>query len=158
MPDADPQHGRGRQYYQQRGSHCRVTLSGTTNAEVGQTVTVSVGNQTLGTALVLAGGIWSMVVDASTLAQGSHDLTIAVTDKAGNSTSLEHSVLIDTIVPTITLDSLTADNVLNATEAGQAQVISGSSTGAAAGDKVVVTLGITPIRPSWTAAGAGASG
>lgn len=121
-----------------------VTLSGTTNAEIGQTVTVSVGNQTLGTALVLAGGVWSLVVDASTLnalGQGSHDLTIAVTDKAGNSTSLEHGVLIDTLAPTITIDSLTADNVLNATEAGQAQVISGSSMGAAAGDKVVVTLG-----------------
>lgn len=121
-----------------------ITLSGTTNAEAGQSVTVSVGGTALGSVTVGANGSWSLLVDASTLgglAEDTLDLNVSVTDKAGNSTSLTHGVLLDVTPPTVSINDVTADNVLNATEAAQAQVISGSSSGAAPGAQVVVTLG-----------------
>lgn len=119
-----------------------LVLSGTTNAEAGQKVILTLNGQTY-EATVKADGSWSTSVpsaDVSKLTNGDYSVTATVSDKAGNSSSAEHSITADITVPTVSIGTIAGDNVINALEHLQAQTISGSSTGAAAGDKVTVTL------------------
>lgn len=122
------------------------SLSGTTDAEEGQTVSVKIGDQQW-TTTVLAGGKWQIAIDAdalSSLPQGENAVSVTVSDKAGNATTTAGSITISSIGPTLTVDSLTADNVLNAQEQSEVQILSGS-TDAAPGSKVEVTLNGTTI-------------
>ncbi|PJD40493.1 Ig-like domain-containing protein [Enterobacter hormaechei] len=120
-----------------------LTLSGTSTAEAGQTVTVTFnGNQY--TAQVQANGSWTLNVPAADLAgltDGSVTVTASVSDKAGNPASVDHTLTVDVTVPTVTIHTVAGDDVINVAEHKQAQIISGSATGAAAGDKVTVTIG-----------------
>ncbi|MBJ8873363.1 Ig-like domain-containing protein, partial [Citrobacter braakii] len=62
-------------------------------------------------------------------------------DKAGNPASVDHNLTVDVTVPAVTINTIAGDDVINVAEHNQAQIISGSATGAAAGDKVTVTIG-----------------
>ncbi|MDI3426481.1 Ig-like domain-containing protein [Enterobacter sp. V87_3] len=120
-----------------------LTVSGTSTAEAGQTVTVSLNGKTY-TANVGADGSWTLDVpaaDVGALADGTATITASVSDKAGNPASVNHNVTVDATVPVVTINTIAGDDVINATEHGQAQIISGSATGAAAGDKVTVSIG-----------------
>jgi hypothetical protein len=122
------------------------SLSGTTDAEEGQTVTVNIGGKSWATT-VQAGGKWQISIDAdalATLPQGANAITVTVSDKAGNETTTTGSVTISSIGPALTVDSLTADNVLNAQEQSEVQILSGT-TDAAPGSKVEVTINGTTI-------------
>nr|WP_312026939.1 Ig-like domain-containing protein [Enterobacillus tribolii] len=117
-----------------------LTLTGTSNAEAGQTVTVTVNGADY-TTTVNADGTWSVSgVDASGLADGTHTITASVSDKAGNPSDAGREVLVDVTVPVITINTIAGDDIINAAEHGQAQLISGTCTGAAAGDTVTITL------------------
>jgi hypothetical protein len=136
-------------------SAAALTISGTTTAEAGQTVTISF-NGTDYTAAVNSDGTWSTSVPATgmtSMADGGHLVSAAVSDNAGNSTSTDRHVTVDKTVPTITFDPITGDDVINATEHGQAQVITGTSTGAAAGN--VLTLIIDGNTYTTTVDGSG---
>ncbi|TFD11757.1 adhesin, partial [Cryobacterium sp. TMT1-2-2] len=74
------------------------TISGTTDAPVGTTVTVVVAGQTL-TATVVSGGTWS--VTAATLVGGEHTVTVSITDLAGNSGSATQALTHDAEAPTV---------------------------------------------------------
>ncbi|WP_044867853.1 beta strand repeat-containing protein, partial [Enterobacter ludwigii] len=119
-----------------------LTLSGTSTAEAGQTVTVTFnGNQY--TAQVQADGSWTLDVPAADLAgitDGTAVVTATVSDKAGNPASTDASVLVDTTVPQITFNTVAGDDILNIAEHGQALIVSGTVTGAQAGDVITVTL------------------
>ncbi|WP_247155312.1 BapA-related adhesin SiiEA [Escherichia coli] len=122
-----------------------VTVSGSTTAEAGQIVTVTLNSPTVQTyqATVQADGSWSINIPAADLAaltDGSHTLTATVIDKAGNPASTTHNLAVDLTVPVLTINTIAGDDIINATEHGQALVISGSSTGGEAGDVVSVTL------------------
>ncbi|WP_407223334.1 Ig-like domain-containing protein [Enterobacter roggenkampii] len=120
-----------------------VAISGTTTAEVGQTVTVTLGGKSY-TAQVLQGGIWSVNVpgsDLSTLADNGYIVQVSVSDAAGNSGSAGKTITLDTTPPTVSFNVVAGDDVINSVEHGQAQIVSGSATGANVGDKVVITLG-----------------
>jgi len=120
-----------------------LTVSGTSTAEAGQTVTVSLNGKDY-TATVAANGIWTLNVPAADLAgltDGSVTVTASVSDKAGNPASVDHNLTVDVTVPAVTINTIADDDVINVTEHAQAQIISGSATGAAAGDKVTVTIG-----------------
>ncbi|HIC8913349.1 TPA: Ig-like domain-containing protein [Enterobacter roggenkampii] len=120
-----------------------VAISGTTTAEVGQTVTVTLGGKSY-TAKVLQGGIWSVNVpgsDLSTLADNGYIVQVSVSDAAGNSGSAGKTITLDTTPPTVSFNVVAGDDVINSVEHGQAQIVSGSATGANVGDKVVITLG-----------------
>ncbi|HAX3409453.1 TPA: Ig-like domain-containing protein [Escherichia coli] len=122
-----------------------VTVSGSTTAEAGQIVTVTLNSPTVQTyqATVQADGSWSINIPAADLAaltDGSHTLTATVNDKAGNPASTTHNLAVDLTVPVLTINTIAGDDIINATEHGQALVISGSSTGGEAGDVVSVTL------------------
>ncbi|WP_324724230.1 Ig-like domain-containing protein [Lelliottia sp. JS-SCA-14] len=120
-----------------------LILSGTTTAEAGQIVTVTLNDKNY-TATVGSDGTWSLTLDASdvqALVDGDHTLTANVSDKAGNPASTTANFGVDTAAPVVTIDIVSGDDVLNTTEQGQAQMISGQASGAAAGDVVKLTLG-----------------
>ncbi|MGX5146280.1 Ig-like domain-containing protein, partial [Enterobacter hormaechei] len=119
-----------------------LTLSGTSTAEAGQTVTVTFnGNQY--TAQVQANGSWTLDVPAADLAgiaDGSAAVTVTVSDKAGNPASAGASVLVDTTVPQIIFNIVAGDDIVNIAEHGQALIVTGKVTGAQAGDVITLSL------------------
>ncbi|MFA1017328.1 Ig-like domain-containing protein [Enterobacter sp. SAT-E-asb] len=120
-----------------------LTVSGTSTAEAGQTVTVSLNGKDY-TTTVSADGSWTLNVpaaDVAALTDGSVTVTASVSDKAGNPASVDHNLAVDITVPAVTINTVAGDDVINIAEHGQAQIISGTATGAAAGDKVTVTIG-----------------
>ncbi|WP_417323503.1 Ig-like domain-containing protein [Enterobacter roggenkampii] len=120
-----------------------LTVSGTSTAEAGQTVTVSLNGKDY-TTTVSADGSWTLNVPAADLAgltDGSVTVTASVSDKAGNPASVDHNLTVDVTVPAVTVNTIAGDDVINVAEHSQAHVISGTATGAAAGDKVTVTIG-----------------
>ncbi|CZV79556.1 type 1 secretion target domain-containng protein [Enterobacter hormaechei] len=120
-----------------------LAISGTSTAEAGQTLTVSLNGKDY-TTTVSANGSWTLNVPAADLAgltDGSVTVTASVSDKAGNPASVDHTLTVDVTVPTVTIHTVAGDDVINVAEHKQAQIISGSATGAAAGDKVTVTIG-----------------
>lgn len=62
----------------------------------------------------------------------------------------------DTVAPVVTINTVAGDDILNTSEQGQAQIISGQATGAAAGDLVTVTVGgqsftgVVQANGSWS--------
>ncbi|HBU6803245.1 TPA: Ig-like domain-containing protein, partial [Enterobacter hormaechei] len=113
-----------------------LAISGTSTAEAGQTVTVSLNGKDY-TTTVSANGSWTLNVPAADLAgltDGSVTVTASVSDKAGNPASVDHTLMVDVTVPAVTIHTVAGDDVINVAEHNQAQIISGSATGAAAGD------------------------
>ncbi|MCK7316387.1 Ig-like domain-containing protein [Enterobacter cloacae] len=120
-----------------------LTVSGTSTAEAGQTVTVSLNGKDY-TATVGSDGHWTLNIPAADLAalsDGSVTVTASVSDKAGNPASVDHNLTVDMTVPVVTINTIAGDDVINVAEHAQAQIVSGSATGAAPGDKVTVTIG-----------------
>ncbi|MCK6803983.1 Ig-like domain-containing protein [Enterobacter cloacae] len=138
--------------------HQPLTLSGKTTAEAGQIVTVTVNGKNH-TATVGSDGTWTVTLPASevqSLANGEHTLTVNVSDKAGNGSSTQAHFTVDTVAPVVTINTVAGDDILNTSEQGQAQIISGQATGAAAGDVVTVTVGgqsftgVVQANGSWS--------
>ncbi|MEK8925875.1 Ig-like domain-containing protein [Escherichia coli] len=120
-----------------------LTITGSSTAEAGQTVTVTLNGANY-TGTVQTDGSWSISVppaDLSALTASIYTVSAAVSDKAGNPTSVNHNLTVDTSVPVVTINTVAGDDVINATEHAQAQIISGSATGAATGSTVTVTIG-----------------
>ncbi|MBV7564673.1 Ig-like domain-containing protein [Pseudomonas sp. sia0905] len=122
------------------------TIVGTTDAPVGNTVTLTITQGTTvltTTATVVAGGTYSADVPAG-LVEGPYSVDAKVTDAAGNTGSATDIGAIDTTapVPTISLDAnITADDVINSTEATQQIPVTGTVGGdAKVGDTVTLTV------------------
>ncbi|WP_044868895.1 Ig-like domain-containing protein, partial [Enterobacter ludwigii] len=120
-----------------------IVLSGSSTAEAGQTVTVALNGKTYQTT-VQHDGSWQLKVpaaDVGALADGTVTVTATVSDVAGNSSSTDRVGLVDATVPQVTINDFVTDtNTINQLAHTQAQVLSGSVTGAAAGDWVTVTI------------------
>ncbi|EOY3628432.1 Ig-like domain-containing protein [Enterobacter hormaechei] len=132
-----------------------VAISGTTTAEVGQTVTVTLGGNSY-TAQVQQGGVWSVNVpgtDLSALADNGYTVQASVSDAAGNPGSAGKSITLDTTPPTVSFNVVAGDDVINSVEHGQAQIVSGTATGASVGDKVVITIGSNQYTTTVDASG-----
>ncbi|OVB68323.1 hypothetical protein UP74_27340, partial [Escherichia coli] len=102
-----------------------LTITGSSTAEAGQTVTVTL-NGTNYTGTVQTDGSWSVSVpsaDLSTLTASNYTVNAAVSDKAGNPASVNHNLTVDTSVPVVTINTVAGDDVINATEHAQAQII-----------------------------------
>ncbi|NAL59501.1 Ig-like domain-containing protein, partial [Escherichia coli] len=135
-----------------------VTVSGSTTAEAGQIVTVTLNSPTVQTyqATVQADGSWSINIpaaDLEALTDGSHTLTATVSDQAGNPGSASKGVTVDTTAPVISFNTVAGDDVINNVEHTQAQIISGTATGAVAGDRLVVTIAGQQYVTSTNASG-----
>ncbi|MBE3486630.1 MULTISPECIES: Ig-like domain-containing protein [unclassified Enterobacter cloacae complex] len=132
-----------------------VAISGTTTAEVGQTVTVTLGGNSY-TAQVQQGGVWSVNVpaaDLSALADNGYTVQVSVSDAAGNPGSAGKAITLDTTPPTVSFNVVAGDDVINSVEHGQAQIVSGTATGASVGDKLVITIGSNQYTTTVDASG-----
>ncbi|WP_229996534.1 BapA-related adhesin SiiEA [Escherichia coli] len=132
-----------------------LTITGSSTAEAGQTVTVTLNGENY-TGTVQTDGSWSVSVpqaDVSALTASNYTVSAAVNDKAGNPASVNHNLTVDTSVPVVTINTVAGDDVINATEHAQAQIISGSATGAATGSTVTVTIGTNTFTTVLDASG-----
>ncbi len=112
-----------------------ITISGTTTAQVGQTLTVTLNNNTYQTT-VQADGTWSVNVpatDLSGLTASSYTVTATVSDKAGNPASADHALAVDVTAPDLTINTVAGDDIINAIEHGLARMLTLSRAGQAAG-------------------------
>ena len=122
-----------------------LTINGSSlNLAIGATITLTLNGKTY-TGTTLADGSWSVLVppaDLALLAEGSTTLTVTAVDQAGNPVSSSHALGVFTHnLPEATLNTPFGDGVLNATEAGQPQTITGTTGITTPGQTVTVTLG-----------------
>ncbi|WP_447882216.1 Ig-like domain-containing protein, partial [Serratia fonticola] len=121
-----------------------VINGGSANLATGATVTVTLNGKTY-TGTTLADGSWSVTVpaaDLALLADGTTTLSVTAVDQAGNPVSGSHDlgVFIHSL-PDATLNTPFGDGILNGTEAGQPQTLTGSTGITTPGQTVTVTLG-----------------
>lgn len=136
-----------------------ITVTGTTDAsEEGRTVTVTVDGGAGGSNTVGAGGAWSVFIPAANLAglgdTDTPDFVASITDLAGNTgTSAAATATVDFTRPTVTLDAVATDDIINAFEAGNGFTLSGTTTGVAEGTVVTVAFGGLALAPEVQADG-----
>ncbi len=134
-----------------------ITVTGSSqNVAAGTTVTLSLHGKTY-TGTTTADGTWSVLLPAADLQQlvdGTTTITFSTVDSAGNTLSGSHAigVFIHTL-PNATLAPVFGDGVLNATEAGSTQTLSGSTGITTPGQTVTVTLGGTEHTATVTPTG-----
>ncbi|MEQ9878298.1 Ig-like domain-containing protein [Pectobacterium aroidearum] len=127
------------------GAEAKVSqqLSGTTtNVEAGQVVTISLNGKTY-LATVQSGGVWSINVstaDMALLADGTHSISVNVSNKAGNAASGSQSINVDKSGDSIAINIIASDNLLSRAESLQPLAISGNTANVPAGQTVTVTL------------------
>ncbi|NVO57776.1 adhesin [Rhodobacteraceae bacterium B1Z28] len=130
----------------ERGSD--LDISGTTTAEDGQTISVTLGGETY--PAVASGGSWTTTVpavDLAALADGtSFPITATVDDAAGNSSSVATASIATDFRPVLSLNAVGSNDTLSLTDAQTAGVaISGSSVGLSMGQTVDVLLNSTSV-------------
>ncbi|TAI83226.1 Ig-like domain-containing protein, partial [Pectobacterium versatile] len=126
-----------------------ISVTGKVGNEVraGDSVTVKIGTETYQTTVNTDGKTWSVNVPGSVLAaNGDVSATVTTRDIAGNVTTANtsHAYGVDTVAPTasISIDNVTSDNVINASESGQTIAVTGKvGNEVKAGDAVTVTVG-----------------
>lgn len=118
-----------------------LVISGT--GEAGVAVAVSGDSGFSAGTTVDEEGNWSVTVsDASdTFGEGAETLSVTFTDDAGNVSATEtRDITVDTIAPTIAIDTpIEGDDIVNAAEDGNVS-ISGTTTGVEDGQTVIVTF------------------
>ena len=122
-----------------------ITISGSTgNVPQGQDVTVTLNGTVLSTVQAGATGQWQVNVpqgDASLPSDGnSVTVTASVEDTDGIEATDNVQLAADFTAPTISINDIAVDDVINSDESTQPLTISGSTAGAEAGR--TVTLGI----------------
>lgn len=119
------------------------TLSGTTGVKGNwQTVTVTIGNKTWNTTAD-ANGKWTLTISAADMAAmtaGSWPVTVVAKDAAGNTGQVQGNVTVDLTAPSLSVLSLTSDNILSQQEASAGQILSGTASVEDQGRTVSVTL------------------
>ena len=125
---------------------------------VGQTVTVMLNNQAYVTK-VLTGGGWQLVIGAAGLAaltdHASYQITANVTDALGDLATTTSTVTVDKSV-TLTFNTIDGDGSIDAAEIASGIQITGTSTGAFAGQAVTLTLnnagytGVVAADGTWS--------
>ncbi|WP_269915926.1 beta strand repeat-containing protein [Alteromonas sp. PRIM-21] len=116
---------------QELGNDATPSISGTTDLNAGDTVSISVtdnaGNTQTFTAIVQNDGTYSADVPAD-LAEGSFSVTVTATDEAGNSaTAIDNNGIIDTAAPTVTLDAQSLTNDATPTISGTTDLAAGNT-------------------------------
>ncbi|WP_312214083.1 Ig-like domain-containing protein [Pseudescherichia sp.] len=105
-------------------------LTGTTGSRgAGQSVTVQLDNNAPISGTVDANGNWTLPLTPAqiiALGQGSHTVTVTVADAVGNQSTQTAPLNVDTVSPLLTINDVTADNIVNGSEASGPIVISGT--------------------------------
>ncbi|MFZ8198846.1 BapA/Bap/LapF family large adhesin [Alteromonas portus] len=131
------------------GNDATPSISGTTDLNAGDTVSISVtdnaGNTQTFTATVQNDGTYSADVPAD-LAEGSFSVTVTATDDAGNSaTAIDNNGVIDTAAPTVTLDAQGLTNDATPTISGTTDLAAGSTVSISVTDSQGNTQTFTAI-------------
>ncbi|WP_159874659.1 retention module-containing protein [Aquitalea denitrificans] len=123
-----------------------VVVSGTTTGvEEGRTVYITFtdgANAEMAAVTVQKDGSWTTAgvkVELGSLNQGSISVSASVVDKAGNLAETSHDDKLDTIAPTIVINTVAGDDIINAKEYALPLTISGT-TSAEDGQLVDVVL------------------
>lgn len=121
-----------------------LVVSGTASvSEAGRTVDVLL-NGTHYSATVGSDGVWSVTIPASAvsaLPDGNYTVTASLTDAAGNASTTPENFVVNDDAGILTVNPISGDGQLNATEAQTALVITGTTSHVAAGTDITVTLG-----------------
>ncbi len=119
-------------------------ISGTViGATTGADILVNVNGKDYSTTLH-ADGSWSVTVPATDVARWPNDalkIDASVDDPAGNTGTWQHTIDVDLDAVAISIENVTADNVINATEQGQPLVLKGTTLGVEAGQTVTILFG-----------------
>ncbi|KFX02651.1 hemagglutinin, partial [Pectobacterium betavasculorum] len=141
------------------GQTIAVTGQVDNDVKAGDTVTVTVGTETYQTTVNADGKTWSVNVPGSVLAaNGDVSATVTTRDTAGNVTTANtsHAYSVDTVAPvaSISIDDVTSDNVINASESGQTIAVTGNvDNDVKAGDAITVTVGTETYQTTVNADG-----
>ena len=109
-----------------------VTVNGTATGADGQTITVSWGGIDK-TATIANNGTWTVTYNTADIPADAASSAISanVNDAAGNpATEASKTVAIDTTAPTITINTIATDDIINAAEKATGVTVSGTATGA----------------------------
>ena len=117
-----------------------ATITGTTEGvEDGQILSLAIsdGTATVEQTVTVTGNAFSTSANLSSIADGDNlNLTADVADDVGNSAeTFTKSITKDTAAPTITIDSVATDGIINASE--QSSVVINGTTSGAADDQTV---------------------
>lgn len=115
-----------------------VTLTASASADA-QSVVVTINNKSY--PMTLLNGSWSVALDTvalSVLPNGVTTITVTATDAAGNSTTVNHNVTVDTIAPNVVIDPVTKDNIVDIAELNAGITLTGKVVPMEAGAKVTV--------------------
>ncbi|MDU1876926.1 Ig-like domain-containing protein [Citrobacter sp.] len=118
--------------------------------EAGATVTLMVAGMVVATTTVAANGTWS--INASALPEGTSNLTFTIEDTAGNTQTINHDILVDSVAPlapTVEISSWSEEGALwilsGKAEAGTTIVIKDES------GNVITTVNVNNSG-SWSTA------
>ena len=125
-----------------------ILIHGTVDLDDGNTLSVSFNGTTYTAGVdpeltVDGGGNWTLDATSTTLSDGTYPVVATVTDIAGNTSTDNVPVTIDTTPPAllITIDDITSDNIINVTEAGGNVAVTGTVAGEfSAGDTVTLIV------------------
>lgn len=137
-----------------------VVLGGTSSGADGQTVTVTLGGATIGTALIQPGGAWSLNLTPAQmllLNDGSLTLAATVSDAAGNTTSVSAGldIFFNKLLDVSVASGLgLTDGYLSLAESQVAQILSGTAIGAGVGSVVSTVINGTTLSAIVGANGA----
>jgi len=113
----------------------------------GQKVIVIIGGQEFN-ATVAADGTFSVNIPQSVLgglANGSAPISVIATDAAGNHTTFNSSVTVDTLAPTLVINPLAGDGQISLAEAGGVLTLSGTASISEAGRTVTLDVNGQPF-------------
>lgn len=129
-----------------------VTLTGI--AEVGSTVIVNFNGTLYNAVVATDGGAWSLDIPAGDIPAGEYDapVTVTATDAAGNSSTLNETVRIDTVgAVSVDTASVEGDGVVNGPEAANGIQLTGTTQ--PGGSSVEVTFAGTTLTANVAANG-----
>ncbi|WP_170384434.1 Ig-like domain-containing protein [Ruegeria atlantica] len=125
-----------------------LAISGTTSAEDGQTVSVTLNGQTY--ISIASGGTWSTTVSAADLAaltdSTEYPIIASVMDLAGNAAPPATTTLTTDLRPILTINPAGSNGAVSLTDAQNSGVtVSGTSVGLSAGQSIDVTLNAVSV-------------
>lgn len=114
----------------------------TGTGEPGATVSLEIDGATQ-TTTVAEDGTWSVTFAPEEIREGEYEteITITTTDDFGNSSTTTDTLAVDTVAPPVALDTVEGDDIINAAEASDGVVLSG--TGEAGASILVEFQGAT---------------
>ncbi|QBH95293.1 Ig-like domain-containing protein [Limnobaculum zhutongyuii] len=139
-----------------------IVVRGTADAaDSGRIVTVTLEGTSY-TTTVQSDGTWSLSIpsaDITALVDGPYDLSVTQSDAAGNSITVDHTITLSAgtaNLPTLSVDPVTADDIVSANESQSDLTVSGGSSHLQQGQMVTVTInnidytGTAGANGSWS--------